>query len=276
MKKRLFELHKSQPLRVAYESFIALLLFTYIIVLMQDTFGDQLTPDQQPIFTNEQVLLMDRILILFFVIEYVIRLSFAKNKWQFVRKNWFDLIAMIPFDQYFRIARFMRILRLIRLIRLSFILSGLIKNKDIRMSFIIVGLIMFWGGTGFYYIEHEVNPNISSYMDAIWWVVVTTTTVGYGDISPVTLGGRIIAVVLMFTGIGLIGSFTAGIASEFLDHLNRSKQKPQANENKIRTNTIEYIQEQVVQVDKLSDEEYQQLIRLISSLRAPKQEKDPS
>jgi len=73
------------------------------------------------------------------------------------------------------------------------------------------------GAIGIFGAENGQNANIRSIGDAFWWAIVTTTTVGYGDVSPVTSEGRLIAVALMLVGIGFIGVFTATITSFFFD-----------------------------------------------------------
>src|SRR5207248_6212190 len=70
---------------------------------------------------------------------------------------------------------------------------------------------------GIFAVEGGQNEHIQSIGDALWWAVVTTTTVGYGDVSPVTGEGRLIAVGLMIVGIGFIGVFTATVTSFFFD-----------------------------------------------------------
>jgi len=69
----------------------------------------------------------------------------------------------------------------------------------------------------FYFLERDVNPNVHSFFDSFWWAIITMTTVGYGDIIPVTILGRIITVVLIFTGSVLFLSFIALLASAFVE-----------------------------------------------------------
>lgn len=82
--------------------------------------------------------------------------------------------------------------------------------KNFSYFFIAVVSLIFLGGIVLYFFEKEANPDINSFWDGMWLVVGTATLLGYGDIAPVTLGGRIVSVVLMFVGIALLyGVFTA-------------------------------------------------------------------
>ena len=139
---------------------------------------------------------------------------------QLFRENVFDLIAIIPFSALFRIfrlARFVRVLRFMRLFRAAAIstrflarLRGLLDTNGFKYMLILsVGAILA-SAAAMMYVEGM------SFMDALWWSFVTATTVGYGDLSPSSGAGRIIAAGLMIVGIGLIGSLTSSITSFFL------------------------------------------------------------
>ncbi len=86
-------------------------------------------------------------------------------------------------------------------------LHSVLRDANIYGLFGVVGLLALLGAVGFWALEDE------TFFEALWWSIVTLATVGYGDISPVTTGGRVVAVMLMLGGIGMLGAFTAQIAS---------------------------------------------------------------
>ncbi len=96
-----------------------------------------------------------------------------------------------------------------------------------------------------------------SIQDGIWWAFVTSTTVGYGDISPVTPFGRIIATVLMLVGIGLIGSLTITITSYFLNIKNKT----------IKDDIIENIKIRIDDIENLSNEDIDDICKVLKSLK---------
>jgi voltage-gated potassium channel len=98
-----------------------------------------------------------------------------------------------------------------------------------RVLLAATGLLFLGAWLVLLFEEHAPGSNIHSYHDALWWAVVTVTTVGYGDRYPVTEGGRAVAVVLMLVGIGLIGVLTATVASFFVqEHTDANKDQLQA------------------------------------------------
>jgi hypothetical protein len=104
-------------------------------------------------------------------------------------------------------------------------------------------------GWCFSFEENANGSNIHSYPDALWWAIVTVTTVGYGDRFPVTGGGRTVAVILMLVGIGLIGVLTATVASVFI------KEHTDANKEEFKKGHADLGQQLSVISDRLADVE---------------------
>jgi voltage-gated potassium channel len=160
--------------------------------------------------------------------EFVVRLSVAPERRAFIRRSWFDLLIIAispPFGvpSTFQGVRALRALRLVRLMRaFGFLSIGLksarraLHHRKFHYVLLLTAGVMLLGATGLYTVERPVNSSVKSFDDALWWAITTTTTVGYGDIYPVTGEGRLIAVLLMLTGIGVIGVFTATIANLFM------------------------------------------------------------
>jgi len=207
-------------------AFLALLIVPAIIV--EDR--------AQNAYLREAASTLNWIVWLAFCAEYLTKLALAPSRREHAKNAWFDLLIIVlspPFLvpdalQGTRAVRAVRLLRLLRFVRAAAVAAiGLREagealrhrrfNFVILMTFVVVGL----GAGGIYAVERGQNANIQSIGDAFWWAIVTTTTVGYGDVSPVTGEGRLIAVGLMVVGIGFIGVFTATLTSFFLEP-NRS------------------------------------------------------
>jgi voltage-gated potassium channel len=112
-----------------------------------------------------------------------------------------------------RTLRFLRVLRALSIAAIGIkIGSQALQRSKFHYVLLVAAATVALGTVGIYVIEHGANPGIRTFDDALWWAVVTATTVGYGDVSPVTGEGRVIAVLLMLVGIGVIGIFTASLA----------------------------------------------------------------
>jgi len=163
-----------------------------------------------------------------FVGEYVGRLVLAPDRRAFVRAAWFDLLIIVlspPFlvpesMESLRAARVLRLLRLLRVVAVATIgfrhLRKALAHRQFHWVVVVAVATVVGGAIAEYAVEGRGNGSLSSFGDSLWWAVVTATTVGYGDLSPATTEGRVIAVLLMLVGIGVIGVFTATIASFFL------------------------------------------------------------
>jgi len=172
---------------------------------------------------SELLYIIDNLICVFFLYDFFYRFYQAPSKKEFIKWGWIDLISSIPSFEYLRYGRLIRLFRLLRVLRafrsVKFLTKHLFKNRT-QGTFASVSLIAFlmiiFGSISILQVEVDVNSNIKSAEDAIWWAFVTITTVGYGDKYPVTTEGRIIAAFLMVTGVGLFGTFTGFIASWFM------------------------------------------------------------
>ena len=220
-------------LRTKYEIGMIILAIVVLMILFVE-FTMDISDEQAAMLAN-----IDFGILTIFAVDYFYRLIIAKNKILFVRNNVFDLVAILPFDKVFRLARLARLARVTRfsrLIKLSKLarvaaLSGKISG-NVRAVFRTNGLQYMIAFTGFSIVLGALSimalePKMTKFGDALWWALVTATTVGYGDISPETSGGRIVAGILMIVGIGLIGMITGSIATFFVGKLvGKSEEKP--------------------------------------------------
>ncbi len=172
---------------------------------------------------------IDFIVAMIFLADFGYELAVAKHKMRYFKKNWYLLLASIPVtESVFQALRSIQLLRLVRVVRLYARIKAISEHSEdvSRHSsrYIFVALfatiIIFTGAAGFYQFEQVANPDIQNFLDALWWAVVTATSVGYGDIYPVTIEGRMVAMVLMLFGLALIGTIVGIVSNYFLTTQN--------------------------------------------------------
>lgn len=146
----------------------------------------------------------------FFTVDYVVRLYLAPDKRRWFVRHLLDLaVVLLP------LLRPLRLLRLIVLVgAMQKAVGNAIRGKVIVYTISGAVLLVYVASLAILQTERGVpDAHISNFGDAVWWAITTITTVGYGDMYPVTTTGRVIAALLMIGGISLVGSITATIAS---------------------------------------------------------------
>lgn len=166
----------------------------------------------------------DAALCALFFLDFILTFAAAPRKLRYLATwGWIDLLSSIPMVNALRVgrlARVVRIFRVLRGIRSARILASAILQRRAQSAFLAAGLVAFvlllFGSIAVLQFEDTPEANIKGPEDALWWSVVTLTTVGYGDRYPVTLEGRFVAVILMLAGVGLFGTLSGFVASWFL------------------------------------------------------------
>ena len=176
--------------------------------------------DDAPPGSEAPLVLIDLTLTAIFVAEFVSRIIAAPSWRLYLRNHWIDALALIPTVRGVRLLRLLRLLRLIR--AFAGVYRALIGLERLAAYRGLVWLFVAWltvaalSAAALYFAELGENPKLQTPIDAIWWGVVTLSTVGYGDIYPVTPEGRIVGAVLMLLGITLWAGVTGTIASYFV------------------------------------------------------------
>lgn len=154
-----------------------------------------------------------------YVVDYVIRVSLARRRWRFIVRHPLDLLVVA--------APFLRFLRLLRLVSAIATLNRVLRD-DFRgrvgsYLLVSVSLLSFVAALAVFEAERDApDASIVTFGDALWWVLTTITTVGYGDLYPTTTEGRLVAAGLMVAGIAVLGTVTAAIATWFLEQIGAS------------------------------------------------------
>lgn len=168
------------------------------------------------------------VVVVIFTCEYFIRILLSPKRLRFIFSFYglVDLIAILPFYLAFAIDlrsfRLIRLLRLIRVLKVARYNSALqrfskalfLAKEELAIFTGLSLILLYLSAVGIYHFEHAAQPEVfKSIFDSLWWSVATLTTVGYGDIYPITIGGRFFTFIILMIGLGLVAVPTGIVAS---------------------------------------------------------------
>ena len=174
---------------------------------------------------------INTVVFVFFFLEYIGRLFVARRRirYVFTPLALIDLLVLFSFGfHFFRLQKLQimgvfRILQILKLIRYSDVMVAFFRTfryyrDEIRIFGLTLLMVLILSSTGMYYLEGTLNPDFATIPDALWWAVVTVSTLGYGDIVPMTAAGRLLGSVVVFLGLGTVAILTALVTKVFIDH----------------------------------------------------------
>lgn len=214
--------------------FVVLFLIVFsIITLTIDTLPNL------PRIASDFIDISEIVITILFTIEYALRIVTAPRKRDYIFSFYgiVDLIAILPLYialgvdlRAVRAFRLFRIVRIMKLTRYSRAMERFGKalsyaKQEVIIFFVATAIIIYLAAIGIYYFEHDAQPEaFRSIFDSLWWAVATLTTVGYGDVYPVTVGGKVFTFVILMCGLGIV-AVPAGLVSAALSKVRRDEDR---------------------------------------------------
>lgn len=189
--------------------------------------------------TREMLRTIEIVTVAIFTVEYLLRIAVADRGLGYILSFFgiVDLVAILPFYiasgvdlRGVRAFRLLRLFRIFKLVRYSeavrrFHRAFLIAREEVVLFFFAACLLLFVAGVGIYYFENSAQPEAyASIFHSLWWAVATLTTVGYGDIYPITVGGKVFTFMVLIIGLGVV-AVPAGLVASALGEARRLEQK---------------------------------------------------
>jgi len=216
-----------------FDYFIQILIFLSLVSFSLDTLPG-LSASLRQFLEGFEILS-----IVVFSAEYLLRVYVSKKplKYVFSFYGLIDLIAILPFYlntfldlRFLRAFRIFRVFRALKLMRYNkalnrFKLAFKIVKEEIVLFFMVTLVLIFITSAGIYFFENEAQPEVfKSVFHSAWWSIVTLTTVGYGDVYPITLGGKIFTFFVLMIGVGLV-TVPAGLVATALSKAREKEAK---------------------------------------------------
>ena len=219
-----------------FDGFVVGLIVVSVITLSIDTLPN-LPPVARTVFYASEIIIVG-----LFTLEYCLRVATAAKRFRYIFSFYgiIDLAAIIPFYLSFgvldlralRIVRLFRILRILKLTRYSRAMERFgraltLAKEEILLFSAVTGILLYLSAFGIYQFEHAAQPEaFPSILHSLWWATATLTTVGYGDVYPITAGGKLFTFVILMCGLGIV-AVPAGLVAAALSKVRQDEDKAQ-------------------------------------------------
>jgi voltage-gated potassium channel len=208
-----------------------------LILLSLVTFSVETLPNLKP-ETRYLLRIIEIFCVVIFTVEYILRIYVADSKPRFIFSFFglIDLLAILPFYLSFgvdlrslRALRFLRLFRVLKLVRYNKAMNHFVRamssaKEQIFLFIFITMILIYFAAVGIYYFENEAQPeHFSSIFDSLWWAIITLTTVGYGDVYPITVGGKVFTFIILMIGLGIVAVPTGIISSALTGSVDKKE-----------------------------------------------------
>ena len=225
MKARLVEMVERGDTRAGrtFDLIVLALIVCALIALSVETL-----PGLPPAATRA-LAFVEVVVTLLFTVEYGLRVYAAERKWRYVFSFYglVDIVAIVPFYislggvdlLVVRVVRIFRVFQILKVFRYSTAINRYMRalqlaREEILLFLLAAGILLYLSAVGIYYFERDAQPeNFQSILHSLWWAVATLTTVGYGDIYPVTAGGKVFTFLVLVCGLGIVAAPSGLVAA---------------------------------------------------------------
>ncbi len=236
MKARLVEMVERGDTRAGrtFDLIVLALIICALIALSVETL-----PGLPPAATRA-LAFVEVVVTLLFTVEYGLRVYAAERKWRYVFSFYglIDIVAIVPFYislggvdlLVVRVVRIFRVFQILKVFRYSTAINRYMRalqlaREEILLFLLAAGILLYLSAVGIYYFERDAQPeNFQSILHSLWWAVATLTTVGYGDIYPVTAGGKVFTFLVLVCGLGIVAA-PSGLVAAALSRAREEEEK---------------------------------------------------
>ena len=224
------------------------------------------------------IYIFDAIVVVILAADFYIRLRDSGEGSRFIIKHCYEIPAMLPLILFATLEqdpsfigaaiRSLRLIRLFRLVQLFFRTLKLFEGRRILYIIVFSAMAVSLGAVAEYLVEStDPEAKITDIGDAFWWAIVTVTTVGYGDLYPVTPGGKIVASMMMIVGIAILGVLISTLGAGLIESRFRREDKKKTIEPSLTDETKILIKDKIDKIGDLNQEDFDNLLLTIKNLR---------